>query len=91
MKFDFVKIVLTSWLLLLFIPAGKVLSAEPHSDLPQIAPRDVPLLPLPTGGRKVAVSTAEELAAPSKAPAMATSFCSPTARIASAGSSISTK
>src|SRR5688500_17358751 len=35
----------------------------PDSDLPQIAPREVPLLPLPKEGRRVHVSVAEELAA----------------------------
>jgi hypothetical protein len=42
---------------------GIISLAQPPSDLPQVAPREVPLLPLPESGRQVRVSTAEELAA----------------------------
>lgn len=53
------------WLLaslLFFALASPAQPAEPSADLPSIAPRDVPLVPLPTEGRRVPVSTAEELA-----------------------------
>ena len=54
--------VLLAWLLFYSL-AGGAPPAEPQSDLPQVAQREVPLLPLPEGGRRVHVSTAEELAA----------------------------
>lgn len=53
---------LPAWLLLCSL-AGGAPPAETYVDLPQVAPRDVPLLPLPEGGRRIHVSTAEELAA----------------------------
>jgi hypothetical protein len=42
--------------------AGRALPDEPPPELPQVAPRDVPPLALPEGGRRVRVSTADELA-----------------------------
>jgi hypothetical protein len=53
---------LLAWLLFYSL-AGAAPPAEFLSDLPQVASREVPLLPLPEGGRRVHVSTAEELAA----------------------------
>jgi hypothetical protein len=52
---------LMTWVACLALAAGAS-PAEPPSDLPRVAPRDVPTLPLPEGGRRVRVGTADELA-----------------------------
>jgi hypothetical protein len=43
--------------------AGWAISADAPSDLPHVAPSEAPLFPLPESGRRVAVSSAEELTA----------------------------
>jgi hypothetical protein len=48
-------------LLYVFAPDARLPGAQ--ADLPQVARRDVPLLPQPVDGRQVRVSTAEELSA----------------------------
>jgi hypothetical protein len=60
MKYAFCNCLLVS--LLLFALASGAQPVEPGDDLPNVAPREVPLLPLPMEGRRVPVSTAEELA-----------------------------
>jgi hypothetical protein len=53
----------TMTVLLLLALLSDAAPAQRAADLPQVAPRDVPLLPLPDRGRQVVVSTADELAA----------------------------
>jgi hypothetical protein len=42
--------------------AGQTAAALDNADLPRVAPREVPLLPMPQQGRRVEVRTADELA-----------------------------
>src|SRR4051812_34745348 len=59
---SYLRSALLAWLAF-HAPAGRVSAAEPQSDLPRVAPREAPLLPMPQGGRRVHVRTADELAA----------------------------
>jgi len=45
------------------VSAALACGDEPVVELPRVAPRPIPLLPLPEGGRRVSVKTADELAA----------------------------